>query len=64
MNYQKLIMLLVDHDNSKTAMECRKYANTTIFSFGKTISKEILRNITLNVTNLTSAVEAVMKYYE
>ena len=65
MNYGKLIMLLVDHDNSKTAIKCKEYVNTAIFSFGKYISKENVQNIsTFNVTNLTSAVEAVMKYYE
>ena len=65
MNYGKLIMLLVDHDNSRTAIECNKYANTTIFSFGNNSLKEVAQNIsTHHVTDLASAVEAVMKYYE
>ena len=64
MNYEKVIMLFVDHDNSSTAIECNKYASTTIFSFGNNSLKEIAQNIsTHHVTDLASAVEAVMDYY-
>ena len=65
MNYGKLIMLLVDHDNySTSAIERNKYANTTIFSFGNNSLKEIAENISIHrVTDLASAVEAVMDYY-
>ena len=69
LNYGKLIMLLVDHDNNKIVTECNDnltYANITIFSFGNVIKNCTVSDLIVNdliVNDLTSAISAVMNYY-
>ena len=60
-NYEKFIMLLVDHDNN-TFTECNdnSYANIIIFSFGNDVN--VITNYT--VSDLTSAISTVINYYK
>ena len=64
-NYGILIMLLVDHDNSRVVIECNdtsKLANISIIMLRNNSLK--VNELFYIVTDLTSAVEAVKKYYK
>ena len=62
-NYTKLIMLLVDHDNNRTVIECNDTSQLRIINFGN--NSFILKNVlTFVVTDLASAVETVLEYYK
>ena len=62
----KLIMLLVDHDNDRTVIECNdtsKPTNISIIRLGEN-SLRVQNESVYVVNDLLSAVEAVKKYYE
>ena len=61
-NHRNLIMLLVDHDNDRTVIECNDTSKINIISFGDN-SLNVIESVYI-VTDLTSAVEAVKHYYE
>ena len=67
-NYAKLIMLLVDHNNYRTVIECNdtsKLINITIISFGSDFGYNDLKNNLPSyvVTDLITVVVTIIGYY-
>ena len=66
-DYGKLIILLVDHNISRTVVECNdsfKQTDMAIISFGNIINLKVPTVSIYNVIDYASAVEVVIGYYK